>query len=297
MHRLKSYAILLALIGLFAGVAYAVFGWTGAFLILGLGLAINGIGRSAAARMILRFHRARPVHRWEAPQLWDAAERLASRAGISKPQLAVYPSDLPNAFALGLSRTQGVISVSSGLLRLLSHREVEGVLAHELAHLKNRDSRLSLSAGLFVQAIGILSNAFGFLMLLLFLSGAWITVGAGLLPLAFLAATAPYAAYALQAALMRTRERLADRDAALLTGDPRALASALQKLEQYGRYLRGLYRRFRFIYTAEAETGPAWLRTHPTTEDRVQNLLDIEAKALPHPTSLSHHPARYILVG
>ena len=110
-------------------------------------------------------------------------------------------------------------------------------------------------------------------------------MGGDLLPTILLVGAAPYAAYALQAALMRTRERLADRDAVLLTGDPRGLASALYKLERYSRYLQGLARRFRFIYTSEGENGPGWLRTHPATEERVQGLLKLEDKIALHPAA------------
>jgi heat shock protein HtpX len=285
MYRVQSLGILLGLIALFALIGYTLFGLSGALLVLGVGAVFNVLAVGNAPRWILAFHRARALDAWEAPELHRVAAGLASRAGIPVPALAIYPSEIPNAFAVGTNRDQGVVAISSGLLKILDLREVSGVLAHEFAHLKNRDSLLSLSAGLFVQAISLVSNIFGILVLLLFLSGAWLAVGASMLPLALMVGAAPYAAYALQAALMRTRERLADQDAALLTGDPGGLASGLLKLERYSRYLRGVYRRFRFIYTSEGEAGSTWLRTHPATEERVARLLEMERKTLRHPAA------------
>ncbi len=297
MYRLQSLAILAGLVGLFALVGYTLFGWTGLLLVLGAGLIFNGLTLQSSVHLILSLHRARPVAPREAPQLYRTARDLAHRADIPLPQMAVYPSDLPNAFALGAGRDQGIVAVSSGMLGLLEARELAGVLAHEFAHLKNRDSLLSLSAGLFARAISSLSGLFGLLMLFLFLSGAWTAVGEGLLPLILLLSVAPQAAVALQAGLMRTREHLADRDAALLTGDPGGLAAALYKLERYNRYLSGLYRRFRFIYTTDYETGPRWLRTHPAPEERIRNLLEMEEKMAVHPSAIPYGGARRIAVG
>ncbi|MCZ6634483.1 MAG: M48 family metalloprotease [bacterium] len=282
-------AILTGIVALFALMGYSLFGWAGVLFILGVSLFLNLLTLGSSARLILKIHRARPVTSWEAPQLHQIANALADRADIPVPRLAIYPSDMPNAFALGPRRDEGVVAVSSGLLRVLDTREMTGVLAHEFAHLKNRDSLLSLSAGLFVQAISTLSSLFGFLMLFLFLTGTWSTIETRLLPIIFLVTFAPHAAIALQAVLMRTREFLADRDATLLTGDPRGLANALYKLERYNRYLSGLYRRFRFIYTSDTGSGPRWLRTHPSTEERIQNLMELAEKTVAHP-SLGYRP-------
>lgn len=285
MYRIQSLAILAGLVGLFAIVGYALFGGIGVLLILVSAVLINSLTMGSAVRFILSVHRARPLGPGEAPYLHDIARTLSSRAGIAVPRLAVYPSDIPNAFTLPPQENQSIVAVSSGLLRLLQPQEIAGVMAHEFAHLKNRDSRFSLSAGVFVQSISILANTFGLLFLFLFFSGAWVGTGSSLLPILLLIGVAPLAAQALQAGLMRTRERLADRDGALLTGDPRSLASGLYKLEQYSRYLQGLQKRFRFLYTSENEGGSAWLRTHPDTEERIRNLLELEKKTLPHPAA------------
>ena len=173
MYRMQSILILAGIVGLFTLVGYSLFGWTGVLFILGASLFFNLLALNGSARLILRLHRARPVSTWEAPALHQIANTLAQRAGISTPRLAVYPSDVPNAFALG--QEEGIVAVSSGLLRFLDRREMAGVLAHEFAHLKNRDSLLSLSAGLFVQTISALSSLFGFaLLFLIFLLPLWL---------------------------------------------------------------------------------------------------------------------------
>ena len=283
MHRIQSVAILAALIGLFSWLGSLILGPIGAVFILGVGLAIHLASAGGAVRMILHYHQARLIHAYEAPELSAVVKDLASEAGVPVPYLATYPSDIPNAFALAPHGGPGIVAISSALTRLLDAGELRGVLAHELAHLRNRDSLLSLSAGLFVQSITTVSNLFGLFLFVLVLAGLAPTQG--ILSIAVAVVGAPYAARALHAGLMRTRERLADKDAALLTGEPRQLASALLKLERYNRYLTGLLRRFRFIYTTQVETGPSWLRTHPSTIDRVNALVDIERRVRFLPTT------------
>ena len=283
MFKLKSLGLLVALMGIFALFAYTVSGWVGALLVLGVGFAINWFSMDRAAGLILRWHRARSLSPREAPQLHYIADELASRADIPVPHLLVYPGEMPNAFALSTRAERGAVAVSSALLRLLDRREIAGVLAHEFAHLKNRDSVLSLSAGIFVQAITWLSHGFGLFLLLYFLAGTGPLITPALWPVLVLVGLAPTGAVLLQAALMRTRERLADRDGALLSGDPQGLASALYKLQQYSRYLARWYRRFRFIYTSSEDGGTEWLRTHPSTEERVRALLEMEEKMRRHP--------------
>jgi heat shock protein HtpX len=280
VHRIHSALILLGLVGIFGLVGYTAFGSGTAILIVSVGLFVNFGSRRSTARMILRVHKARPLGYRESPAIHQIMQDLSVRSDVRTPDIAVYPSDIPNAFALSLSRDKGVLAVSTAMLRLLNLDEIRGVPAHEIAHLKNWDSLIGVSAGLFVQAISTVASLFGFLLFALALSGA---TPSGLITTALIVIAAPYAARYLQASLMRTRERMADRDAAALTGEPRALASALAKLERYNRYLKGFYRRFRFIYTTEYDAGPRWLRTHPPTEERIQDLLELEGRIVPLP--------------
>ncbi len=293
MHRIKSALLLLGIFGVFSTISYSLFGWIGALLVLGIGLAIRGLAQPRGAGLILRFHRAREVATWEAPLLHGIAGELAARASIPPPQLMVYPSEMPNAFALAISKPHGVMAVSSGLLSLLDRREITGVLAHEFAHLKNRDSSLSALAGVVVQTTTSLSHLFGFALLFLFVSGAWGTVGDNLWSEIALFGLAPTGAALLLAAFMRTRERLADEDAAKLTGDPRGLASALYKLQQYSHSLERYLRRFRFIHTVEQDLGAALFRSHPPTGERVEALVNMDEKLVRHPTYMPSQVPRW----
>ena len=137
-------------------------------------MLLNGLTLGRAAGLILRVHRARRLSRWEAPQLHRVGAELAQRAGIARPELMVYPADTPNAFAIGGGR--GVVALSTGLLRLLNLRELRGVMAHEFAHLKNRDGALSLSAWAFVEAIGKLSQLVWIMAVVSLLCGEGVSV-------------------------------------------------------------------------------------------------------------------------
>lgn len=281
MHKVKSLAFMGGLALLAGAVGLMLFGATTALVILAGVVAVNWVAVGRARAVILWAHRARALQPWEAPALRDMARDLASRAGVPEPQLAVYPADIPNAFAIGRRRDAGVVAVSTALLRLLSRREIRGVLAHEFAHLKNQDSSLSLAAGALVQMVAVVSQGFLLLLIFLFLTdGLGLFSGAAplgaLMSILLLVWAAPTGAVLLQAGMMRARERLADEDAARLTRDPRGLASALHRIDQYSRHLGGWLRRFRFIYTSAGDRGSAWLRTHPPTSERVRALLGME---------------------
>lgn len=206
MYRIQSIALFSALIGVFAVVGFQLFGTTGASLVLGLAFLVNWIGLDRARDLLLWMHRARALRRAEAPGLHAAVSELSRRAGIDTPQLAVYPSPVPNAFALAARRRQPVVAVSSGLLALLSPREIRGVLAHEIAHLRHRDSALSLAAAILVQVITILSQGLAVLLVLAMLTGT-VLGPTQILPLVLLLSGAPAVATLLPSGLMRTRER------------------------------------------------------------------------------------------
>lgn len=259
------------------GLLLAVVGWvlggmTGLVWVMVLGAASLYFGRRFSPKMLMRMYDARVIQRADAPELHGIVEELARRADLpAVPQLYYIPSPVMNAFTTG-RREQAVIVVFDGLLRSLNLRELAGVLAHETSHIKNNDIMVLGIADVVNRVTSMLPFAAIVLGMSRITGGAegvsWLTI------LVLLAA--PQLSALLQAALSRSREFDADLDAATLTGDPRALASALGKLEQYhGKMLE------RVLLPGRKEPAPSQLRTHPPTEQRVNRLLALEGDEAP----------------
>ena len=219
-------------------------------------------------RIVLKMYRAREVGREEAPELYGVVESLSRRAGIPMPRVAIIPSEQPNAFATGRDPDHAVVAATEGILRILDREELEGVMAHELAHVRHRDILISSVAATLAGAIMVLAR-FG-----LFFGGGN-RRGGGALAL-LLMILAPLAAMIVQAAISRSREYAADEGGAEISGKPRALASALRKLEA------GVERApmegnpataHMFIVHPFGGGGVTGLfRSHPPTEERVERL-------------------------
>jgi heat shock protein HtpX len=234
-------------------------------------LVVSGVAAAwapqASSKLLLRMYRARPLPESAAPQIARAFAALSGRGGLEPPPTLYYvPSQMPNAFAVG-SGAQAAVAVTDGLLRMLTLRELTGVLAHELSHIRHQDTRVMAVADVFSRMTSSLSQMGQFLLLLslpaLFAGRAPLST-AGLLALVF----APAASVLLQMALSRAREFDADAGAAELTGDPEALAAALIKLErwQLGPWWK------RVLLPVPTTKQPAMLRSHPHTEERVARL-------------------------
>lgn len=240
-------------------IGYLLSGWLGALFVLLLGGVFAGAAR-APVRMVLRMLGARVLRRGELWQLQRLVGQLARRAGLARaPVVALIPSDVPNAMALG-STAQPVIGITRGMLRRLSAREVAGVLAHEISHIAHGDLRRMAIA----QAFARFTSTGGQIGALLLLVGALIgqpqlgLVGLALLP-------GPLIAQLVLLALSRRREFAADTLAARITGDPAALATALRRIEVQTSALQRLV-------GLPSGLQPALLRTHPATEARVARL-------------------------
>lgn len=252
------------------------------------GLVGMGIGTALALlfsprispHMVLRLYRARELGPIDLPEVFDAVVRLADRAGLERrPRLYYVPSAMLNAFAVG-DRDDAALVVTDGLLRALTLRELIGVLAHEISHVRNNDLWLMGLADV-VGRLTRLMTLFGVVLLLLGLP-LWLTGAAGppllLIPLLLFA---PQLTVLLQLALSRSREFDADLDAAGLTGDPEGLALALVKLE---RYQRGLWEQI--LMPGYRLPEPSLLRTHPPTEQRVERLRALYGRAREAPAPL-----------
>lgn len=235
MNQLKTLVLLGALSALLVGIGGAI-GGTATWFFLALALAMNLGAYFFSDAIVLRMSGARVIDEAQAPALFGMVRELAERAGLPTPKVAIMADPTPNAFATGRTPARAVVAVTEGLLRLADPRELRGVLAHELAHVQNRDTLVATIAGAAAAAVTHIANVVQW--------GALLGVGrsdderegsgAGALLLAFLA---PVAAVMLQMGISRSREYLADESAAELTGDPLALASALAKLQSYGEQM------------------------------------------------------------
>jgi heat shock protein HtpX len=205
-------------------------------LALVLAAVLNFVAYFFSDKIALATYRAQPVTREQLPRVYQVVERLTQKIGIPMPKIYVIPTDSPNAFATGRNPQHASVAVTQGILNLLSDEELEGVLAHELGHVNNRDILISSIAATIAGAVTMLANM-----------GKWAMIfggyerddrnrGGGLAAL-FMLIVAPIAAMLIQLAVSRSREYQADASGAHYTGNPYALASALKKLDAYSRRL------------------------------------------------------------
>ncbi len=228
--RLRTWVLISGLTALFVGLGFVVGGTGGLVLAAALAIAFNFVMFWFSDRIALRTSRARPLEREQAPAVYEDVEQLAGRAGIPVPRLYLIPSEQPNAFATGRSPKTSAVAVTEGLLRHLPREEVRGVLAHELAHVKNRDVLVTTVAAMIGAAISAIAN---------FLQFSWLFGGGdeeesplGFVGMIAAIMVAPLAAMIIQLAVSRQREYLADATAAELLGEGRPLAGALETLQR-----------------------------------------------------------------
>jgi heat shock protein HtpX len=226
LNAMRTSFLLAAMTGLMMGVGFLIGGPVGTVLALGLAVAINAFSYWNSDKLVLRMQNALPVDGARAPKLKNLVEMLARNAGIPTPKLYIIQSDQPNAFATGRSPRHGAVAVSKGLLANLTHEEVAAVIAHELAHIRSRDTLTMTITATLAGAISMLAQ-FG-----LFFGGRSSNNPLGLIGTLAMVFLAPMAAMVVQMAISRTREYEADRDGAEISGNPLALASALQKISQ-----------------------------------------------------------------
>jgi heat shock protein HtpX len=230
MAQVRTFALLAAITALFLVVGYAIGGQSGMAIAFLFAAGMNVFAYWNSDRMVLAHYRATAVDRAAAPDLVGLVEQLASRAGIPMPQVYIIDEEQPNAFATGRNPEHAAIAVTTGIMRSLSQEELAGVLAHEMGHIRNRDTLTMTLAATIAGAVGMLAN-FAF-----FFGGPRDENGnrtamSGIVTL-FAMLLAPIAATLVQLAISRTREYEADRAGAEISGHPLWLASALGRLEQ-----------------------------------------------------------------
>jgi heat shock protein HtpX len=227
---LTALTLLLMFIGRFFG------GQNGMLIALIFAAIMNFVSYFFSDKIALAMYRAQPVTREDLPRLYQIVERLVQKIGIPTPKLYVIPTDSPNAFATGRNPQHASVAVTQGILKLLSDEEFEGVLAHELGHVRNRDILISSIAATIAGAITYLAHVAQWGMLIGGYERDRDDRGGGLAALAMII-VAPLAAMLIQLAVSRSREYHADESGAQFTGNPYALASALAKLDAYSKRL------------------------------------------------------------
>ncbi len=278
MFNLMKTAILMAAItALFMLVGMWLGGEAGMALAFVVALGMNFFSYWFSDKIVLKMYRAREVDDSTAPQFVAMVRELASRAQLPMPKVYLIDEDAPNAFATGRNPQHAAVAATTGIIRALSERELRGVMAHELAHVKHRDILLSTISATMAGAIGMLAS-FGMMF------GGRSSDGRAANPIAgiLVAILAPMAAGLIQMAISRSREFEADRGGAEISGDPQALASALQKIQRHAQ-VTPMEAAERHPETAQMmimnPLSAGGLRglfsTHPPTEERVERLLEL----------------------
>ncbi len=281
MKHYKTVALLGLLSALLMVASYSLVGGTGG-AILGIGLAaVMNLGSwYYSDRIALAAYGAKPVSPTQAPKLHRIVQRLCDRANLPMPDIYIVESHAANAFATGRNPDHAAIAVTQGILRLLPADELEGVIAHELSHIYNRDTLTQAIAATIAGAISLLANIFSYTLWFGGLSRD--NENGNGLGMLFTILLAPIAATVIQLGLSRTREFAADEGAARLTGNPRALARALQRLEESAqqRPMQGnpSFAPLLIVNNLKAKNFASLFSTHPKTESRIERLLNLESQ-------------------
>lgn len=280
MNFLRTTMLLASLTAIFMGVGFLIGGMGGVIIAFVIAAAMNLFSFWKADRLVLSMHRAREVDERSAPQLFAIVRNLVAAANLPMPRVFIMDNPQPNAFATGRNPQNAAVAATTGLLAVLTPEEIAGVMAHELAHIKNRDTLTMTITATIAGAISMLAS-FAFF----FGGGRSSNNPFGLIGVLIAALVAPFAATLVQMAVSRTREYAADRLGAEISGNPAGLASALAKIA--GRAGR--------IENADAERNPATAHlfiinplsgarmdnlfsTHPATERRIAALRAMKTK-------------------
>ena len=277
MNNVKVFVLMAGLTALIGAFGAALGGTGGLVLALVLAGGMNLFMYWNSASMVLRSYGARVIDRAQAPELYEMVDRLRQRAGLPMPVVAVAPHQQPNAFATGRNPEHAVVCVTEGLMRIVDRQELEGVISHELAHIKNRDMLLQTITATMAGAISSLANIAQLAMLF----GGRSSDDEGGNPFAALAMiiVAPIAAMLIQFAISRQREFKADAVGAEIAGRPDGLAGALQKLDAYAKRIpmdvSPAVAPLAMVNPLAGARGLANLfSTHPSTEERVARLMN-----------------------
>jgi heat shock protein HtpX len=275
VNAVKTTVLLALLTGLFIAIGGWFGGRSGMVVALGLALVMNFAAYWFSDKIVLRMYGAQPLSEAQAPGVYGIVRNLATRAGMPMPKLYLISSPTPNAFATGRNPDHAAVAVTDGILRIMSAEELEGVLAHELSHVLNRDVLISTIAATLAGAVMMLANM-----------ARWAAFfgssrdneegGSNPIGLFLMAILAPVAALLIQTAVSRSREYQADASGARLTHRPLGLASALQKLQQANQMVpmdaSPATAHLFIVNPLSARTLMSLFSTHPPIEDRIARL-------------------------
>ena len=229
-------------------------------------------------KIVLKMYKAREVTRADSPDFYGIVENLARKANMPMPKVYVIPSDSPNAFATGRNPQNAAVAATTGIMRILSREELEGVMAHELAHVMNRDTLIATIAATFAGAISMLGSMLQWATIFGMGRGSDEEGGGSMLGGLAMAIIAPIAAMLIQMAVSRSREFMADAAGAKICGNPKALARALQKLQQSAtaapmEEATPATSHMFIVNPLTANKLASLFSTHPATEDRIARLM------------------------
>lgn len=277
MNRLKTTLLLSLLTVLMVFMGNAIGGQTGMAFAFLMAAAMNFFSYWFSDKIVLKMYGAQEIGEHDHPAFYGMVHRLALKAGLPMPRVYIIPSDSPNAFATGRNPEHAAVAATEGILRILSPEELEGVMAHELAHVRNRDILVGTIAATIAGAISMIGSMLQW--------GAMLGAGrsddeegaGGLIGSLAMAFLAPIAAMLIQMAVSRSREYLADESGARICGNPPALASALKKLHAASRMLPMTEARpaTAHMFTVNPLTGGGLMSlfsTHPPMEERISRL-------------------------
>ena len=276
MNNIKTVMLMVLMAVIMMLIGGLVGGRTGLTIMLFFSIAMNIYSYWCSDSLVLRWSGAQEVTREQAPQLYDLVEKLASRAGLPMPRVCIIDADEPNAFATGRNPEHAAVAVTTGIMRVLDYNEISGVLAHELAHVKNRDILTSTIASMMATVISYAAQFFMFF-------GGSRDDDEGVNPVAAIAMMilAPIAAMLIQMAISRSREYEADHDGGEICGNPNYLADGLEKIEYYVTHSQETLPSAKpatanmYIVNPFEGTGKALTKlfsTHPDTAERIARL-------------------------
>ncbi|MCQ2559858.1 MAG: zinc metalloprotease HtpX [Clostridia bacterium] len=274
MNTFKT-AILMALLTAFLIViGWAIGGRNMAIIFFIISMGLNLFNYFYSDKVAIKMTRSYPVTQAESPELYAMVENLTQRAGLPMPRLYVTPTEQPNAFATGRNPEHAAIAVTEGIMKMLNRSEIEGVLAHEISHIKNRDILISTIAAAIAGAISMIANMLQWTLLL---GGDDEDNGAlGLLASLATIILAPIAAMLIQMAISRSREYQADADGARIAGSSQGLANALLKMEsvarQYPMNINDSAAHMFIVNPLKRVSVQKLFSTHPSTQDRIARL-------------------------